>query len=688
MDKDKTSKNQMPSKEDILAEMGERLSEAFNINQDWRDREVTDNYSLFEGIQWTRSAGDIQIANGMPTITINRTAPVIESICGFEIQNRQNVKYVPRLMNEEQEGYNDIMNDVVKYIEQNTSADIQYSQAFKDMLICGIGATDTSINYDNNPDGETVVERVFPAFVLWDSNARAKNLSDANWVARIKVVNKDAVKDQYGDLDYADSGITGLDADILQYYQSILTVADLSIVYEYQWRKKMPFYRVENPFKMLDISMLDPMMAEFIANAALEISAKFGFEPMEDDVFTIESTSEYNEYKEALESLNIKSEYTRQYKYRYYRALVINGNVVEHSENLSQKGFTIKFMTGQFSEIDQCFYGLVRSCKDPQRMLNQAVSDYVGYLQTSPKGGVEIEVDAVADVQAFVNTYTKAKQVTLYESGGLNKSRPKQSPPLPQGVTEMINYADSQIMSVCGVTPELMGMMQSKEMNSSFYRQQIQQGLTTLATYFDAKRTYMQAQGMLYTDCVRVMVDNAEGRLIKNVTGKGSAQYMRLTQNGVSAEYDVVLDEMPTSPDQHEATFQKLLEMQRELNSGANPVNIMPLVIQSAPFTQDVKDKLEAALQPPPPQEPDPLNQALLESEVLYKNAEAAYKQADAEKILVETQLKRSELNYSDQKQAVDIDYQQARVENEYSKTIKNASDVADQTLSNLIINQ
>lgn len=675
----------LPSDEELLSILNKRIDESITISETWREMEVRDNYALFEGNQWLREDLDRQIKNAMPIMTINRTAPILESICGFEIQNRQQVRYVPRLLDKEQSEYNDIMNDVVRYIEQNSGADIQYSQAFKDMLICGVGATDTTINYDNNPDGEAIIERIFPAFLLWDSSARAKNISDADFIIRLKVLNQDAIKQLYGE-DYFDSTYDGaLDARIMEFFDEVLAVKTLGVIYEYQWRQKEPFYRIENPFKKLNTSLYDQNTLIMLLSKIDELSQIYNFDPELDGLFSVETTKEANDIIDSFALFNIELKKSKQFKYKYYRAIVTGGKVVEKAENYTQTGFSIKFMTGQFSELDQCYYALGRSCKNPQRILNQSVSDYVGFLQTVPKGGVDIEVDAVDDIKAFVDTYTKASFVTVYNSGGLMKSRPKVTPPIPSGILEMIQYADSQIMQVCGVTPELMGLMASKEMNSSFYRQQIKQGLTTLSTYFDAKRAYMRNQGYLYTDCVRILTKNAEGRLIKNVTGESSAPYMQLTQDRINAEYDVVLEEMPTSPDQNYEIFQKLVELQGTLASKQNPVDIMPLVLEASPFSQEIKDKLLEAIQPPPPAEPDPLNQAILESEINYKNASAEKLKAEAFKIEIDARTGQEGLRYVSPTKEADIEYQQARAENEYSKTIKNASELP-LSLANLIL--
>lgn len=679
-------KTGIPDDEDIVELMQQRIDENLMVGVDWRQYEVRDGFAMFEGNQWSSVDTKRQTNNAMQCFTINRVRPVLEAICGFEIQHRLDVKYMPRLLNPQQRGFNDICNNGVRYMEQVSKAASQRSLAFLDMLICGVGATATNINFDNNPDGEQEVRRVFPAFIFWDVAARAKNIIDASYVIELKVTTKEEIEQEYG-IDYeSDVYDTGLDSRVLQFFESILPVKTLGCIYEYQWRTLEPFYRVENPFLKINPQTLSPEEAMAMQAQAMYMQEEYNLVPNIDRIFSVETMKEVSDLKATFAELGIKLKYTKEKKYKYYRAIVTGGKVISKDENWSQKGFSLKFMTGEFSELTQSYYGLMRACRDPQRILNQSLSDFVGFLETVPKGGVDMEEDAVPDISAFLDTYAKARDVTLYASGALmnGKVRPKITPPIPSGLLEMIQYADTQIMQVCGVTPELMGMMESKEMNSGFYKQQIRQCLTTLATYFDAKATYLYEQGILNIDCLRVLVENAEGRLIRNVLGEGNEPYIPLLKSGIAADYDVIVDQVPTSPDENTETFFKLIELQKVMPDK----NIMPLAMKFAPLSGEDSKELEKIMEPTPPPPPDPLNQALLDSQAKYQYAQANKLQADAETLSIDNQLKINELKFAPAKEATDIQYTVAKTEAERHKAHINREShkqsVIDSRINNL----
>jgi hypothetical protein len=636
--------------EEILRLAHQRINDCLLVQSWWRANEIRDNYLLIEGDQWLEDTYTRQNADGMPIRTINKLAPVVNAIAGFEIQNRSEVDYVPRKATEDQEGFSDLLNSVVRYISDDSKSDFQASLAFRDMLICGVGITDTNIVYDNNPDGEVVIERIFPYFMLWDVTARAKNLEDANWVMRAKIVDKDTMHnylrgrpedEENFDIEFG----AAQDARFLDFFNTVMIAKSLGIIYEYQWREKVPFYRVENPLVGMELNP-DEIRSQQILMLVEALKNNMNIDLANNKVFSLDP-KDYRKVKEAFVSLDLPFKSIRQRKFKYYRATIVGNRVVDAEENFSQTGFSFKFMTGYFSEARQCYYGVVRAAKEPQRMLNQAVSDYEGFLRTIPKGGIEIEADAVPNMAAFVQTYTKAREVTIYNPGGLAKTRPKITPPIPSGLLDMINFAAVSIMETSGVNQDFMGIIDSKMMTATLNRQLVRQSLTTLSAYFDAKKFYTIDQGKLFIDCIRVLVENSEGRLIR-VMSNGAIRYVPLLKDGIAAEYDIIVEDIPETPNERQETFTKLLEMASLLANKQNPIDIMPMVVQYSPLKSEQIQQINQMMQPVPPPPPDPVSQALLVAETNLKNSTAEKNSIDAMKSKLEVLQKQHELGLSE----------------------------------------
>lgn len=669
----------MDDASDIIKTVHQRINDCLLVQAWWRANEIRDNYCLVEGDQWLEDARDRQNLDGMPARTVNKSAIVIDSVCGFEIQNRSEVNYVPRLPTDSQMGFSDMVNDGVKYIEQACNAAFHNSLAFKDMLVCGVGVTDTIISYDNNPDGETIVERVFPYLTLWDVAARGKNLEDANWVIRAKVVDKDAMEGyikEAMDQDEVDANFgASIDARFLDFFNTVMITKSLGIIYEYQWREKIPFYRVNNPLVGFMGDPMDPY-AQQIVQLAKTLQEKYKFDVTKDRVFSIDS-KDRSALKEAFELLGLPFKAIKQKKYKYYRATVVGNKLFDKEENFSQTGFSLKFMTGKFSEVRQCYYGMMRAMKEAQRMYNQAISDYEGFLRTVPKGGVIIESDAVPNMEAFVQTYTKARQVMIVNPGALagGKIMPKPAVPVPPGLLDMISFSSAAMLEATGVTPEFMGLNESKEMTATLNRQLVRQGLTVLSAYFDAKKFYTIAQGKLFIDCLRVMAENAEGRLIR-VMNDGEAQFIPLLNDGIAAEYDVIVEDVPQTPTERQDTFEKLLQLSGILLNKPNPIDITPMLMQFSPLKDKQQKEVLDAMKPPPPQPPDPVTQGLLIAETKLKESVAEKNMAEIPKIQIDALLKQQELMQGDnranaeiQKILSDVQLNQTKALGEVTKT-------------------
>jgi len=648
-------------KVEILELASKRFSDFITASEWWYINELKSSYAIYEGEQWSEEAKRKYEADGIEIFTINKTAPIVDAISGFEIQNRTEVNYQPRLSDEDSRGFSDIASSAVKYFESDAFIPEQNSHAFLDMIKCGVGATHTTFNYEDNPSGEVEIDRIFPGMVMWDPAARKKNIKDANWVARVKVVDSDVIGQEFG-IQNDGTGLTDYGFDFTRFYEwydGSLRGGKLSAVIEYEWREKKPIYRVENPFYGVESAeqegqnMIDPDSLAFIAQYKQIAKERYDI-TLEDKIVTM-MPFEYRQFRKDMKALDISPKATNQKIYHYYRCIIADGKLVESGENYSQTGFSIKFMTGKYSETRQCFFGVVRAAREPQRLLNESVSDYKGYLSTIPKGGVEIEKGAVSDSKAFIRNYSKAKRVTIYEDGALSqgKVRAKVAPPLPPGMVEMVPQAGQWMMESVGIDNNFMGQMDSKLMTAQLQRQIIRQGLTTLSVYFDAKTNYMIDHGKLLIDCVRIMAENSPGRLIRNVAGQGTAKYLPLFTDNIAAEYDVVVGEVPQTPGERQETFSTLVELSDKLMT-TKGVDILPVVMRYSPLKKaEVDEVLE--LTKPVPQQPDPLNQMLIESQIALQQANAAKLKADATKIQLEALLAQKQLETYDQEKEADI---------------------------------
>src|SRR6185437_1631715 len=90
-------------------------------------------------------------------VTFNRIAPTIDAVSGAEIMGRQQVIYEPRQIGASAQ--NEVLSKGAEWVRDECDAEHEESEAAKDVMICGVGWTETRMDYDDDPDGKIVIER-------------------------------------------------------------------------------------------------------------------------------------------------------------------------------------------------------------------------------------------------------------------------------------------------------------------------------------------------------------------------------------------------------------------------------------------------------------------------------------------------------------------------------------------------
>ena len=81
---------------------------------------------------------------------------------------------------------NELLTSAAKWFRQQCDAEDEESDAFRDLVVCGMGWTETRLDYEDNPEGDPKVDRVDPLEMVWDSGAKKRNLVDNRRLAHIR----------------------------------------------------------------------------------------------------------------------------------------------------------------------------------------------------------------------------------------------------------------------------------------------------------------------------------------------------------------------------------------------------------------------------------------------------------------------------------------------------------------------
>jgi hypothetical protein len=117
-----------------------------------------------------------------PIIAMNRIEPVIDSVAGSEVANRQEVQFIPRTQGDVQ--VNEVLTAAAKWFRDQCDAEDEESDAFRDTIICGMGWTETRLDYEDDPAGAPVVERCDPLEMVWDAAGMSQTMHIMNTSAK------------------------------------------------------------------------------------------------------------------------------------------------------------------------------------------------------------------------------------------------------------------------------------------------------------------------------------------------------------------------------------------------------------------------------------------------------------------------------------------------------------------------
>lgn len=509
----------------------------------WRSQARKD-FDFASGVeQWGKETAKAMAEEGRPPITFNLVQPVLKAVAGVEINTRQEAVFLPRNVESDDLQANEALSEASNWMADGCNAPQQESQAFQDATKCGMGWVEERLDYELDPDGKYIEERMYPLEMYWDADARGMNLADARrmWRARSMTLTdaRAMFPEVEDDEDLHCSWALGNDAstDAKAVEERRLKLGDGSAVdpgktmvtiIQVQWWERESFNRVADPFNQTG-------------------------ELVEMDKAQLKTLKERAKLMEVTTGQPIKVESVTQTR-RVYKTAFIGDKILKKGPNPRPDGFTWHCITGEPVDTKRYWVGLVAAMRDPQMMINKWLSQATHIINSTAKGGILAESDAFDDINEAKANYARPDAITIVRRGAIagGKITAKPGTGLAAPYFNLIQMAMDAMPKVTGINMEMMGL---RDVNQPgiLEAQRKQAAMTILAMLFDSLKGMRMEVARTRLHFIQNHL--ADGRLIRVLGAQGNQKTIRLMKDKVVGDYDVIVEEAPSSPNQKEQTW-------------------------------------------------------------------------------------------------------------------------------------
>ena len=333
---------------DELSDALEAFKIASDAESENREAALDDLKFARLGEQWPDEIKKLREKERRPCLTINRLPAFIRQVVNDARMNKPSIRVRPVDSQADPETA-EVMNGLIRNIEQTSNADIAYDTAAEFAIVAGFGYFRINVDYayDDTFDKDLVIKRVANPFAVYgDPFSTEADSCDWNSAFITDLMTKDAFRDQYKgaeEVDFTSLGYDGLEAP---------------------WRQ-------ENEIMVAEYWQRSPVDREIVLLTSGEI---------------IDAKS-YKQNKDLFDALGIAVKSTRTTKSYKVTQKIMTGAEVLETNDWGGKYIPIVPVYGDEVNVEgkRVFRSLIRDVKDAQRMFNYWRTNSTELVALAPK---------------------------------------------------------------------------------------------------------------------------------------------------------------------------------------------------------------------------------------------------------------------------------------------------------------
>ena len=465
----------------------EQATDAFEKNQ---NRYEDDIRFARMGEQWGSTDVEERKNQGRPSLTVNRMPSFIRQVVNDARQNKPSIKVHPFDDQADPETA-EILNGIIRNIEQISKADLAYDTAIDCAASGGFGYIRVDLDYadDDTFDMDIRINRVLnPLTIYPDAGSTSADSSDWNYCFVTEMMPTEEFEQKYPNAEVIDwsPGGTVNDQDQAWYNTDEVRIA------EYWVREE------------IDSTIYLMSSGDVVSEETFEALAE--------------------EYAAAgIELLNTRD--TTSHKVTQY---IINGQEVLETNEWPGKYIPIIPVYGEevYIEGERHFFSLIHFAKDAQIMYNYwrtTTTELVAMAPKTPWIGPAGSFDT--DLSRWQNANTETYSYLEYDGDVPPQRQPFAGPPAG-ALQEALNASDD-MKSVMGLHDASLGA-QSNEISGVAINKRVREGDTSTFHFVDNMARAIRHTGIIIVDLIPMIY--SKPRIMRVLGEDGSAQTVAVNQ--------------------------------------------------------------------------------------------------------------------------------------------------------------
>jgi hypothetical protein len=562
----KPNKSKKKSEEKRTQEVLSLYKEANQIE----DNSITkgdEAFNFYLGDQWDKRIKAKLEGEKRAALTINEVASKVDLLQGFQAQNRTDV--IVRPMEDSDEALADIYNMLIKHVLDQNDYIYKESEVFKDQTVAGRGQFMLSVDMDENPEGDIIIDhfnwrkvRLGPHEKLDQKDLEYMIKKDKFSKAKVKQLfpkKADEIETMFASLEELKENdgfdVKGQNYKLARNRHAMILDGETLVDVQRKELTIMEMWKKEYKVVKLAIFPVDSFVESLEDVPAKEVKQILAIEGMED--------LDRNEFD--------------------MRVTKTAGDVFLESKILELPEGARDFHTLSVygKKYGNHFQGKVEDVKDVQREINKRSSQIVDIMNRVVPYGWFVDKDTFknpTDVDKFKKTSAQAGFVQ--EVRDLNKTPQRvEGIRFPQELANLATIATQKLDLLMGIPPEASGFGAASSSGRAILLKRRQSLVANDFLFDNMSRVKKKLVKMIiayiqeiYTPerILRIISGSQAGQGIDiksnvlNVVNDDPQQVLDLLNNKDAVKFDIVLEESTHTSSMKDYTFLAMSELAQQ----------------------------------------------------------------------------------------------------------------------------